>query len=73
MDYLEHVTLEGDRWDLLAHRYYGDAMRLGLLLQANPAHAQAMHLPAGLILRVPIVEVVLAPSTRVEEGGLPWL
>ncbi|MEI4920417.1 tail protein X, partial [Klebsiella pneumoniae] len=25
MDYLEHLTRDGDRWDLLAWHYYGDA------------------------------------------------
>lgn len=26
MRYLEHVTTDGERWDNLAWRYYGDAL-----------------------------------------------
>ena len=31
-DYFEYVTLAGDRWDLLAYRYYGDQNLQTLLL-----------------------------------------
>lgn len=72
--HLEHSTLAGDRWDLLARVYYGDALQLLPLLQANPDHAHLLILPAGLTLTIPVLEMATtAPSTPVEEGGLPWL
>jgi len=72
---LTHVTRDGDRWDLLAADYYGSAFALGLLLEANPAHATLPTLPAGLRLAVPVVE----PETAAEQSGseakgrlVPW-
>ena len=33
--YFEHVTIDSERWDLLAYRYYGDAAKQSVLLEAN--------------------------------------
>jgi nucleoid-associated protein YgaU len=33
---LEHVVSDGDRLDLLAHRFYGDPTKYWLILDANP-------------------------------------
>lgn len=74
MEYLEHLTLEGDRWDLLAYQYYGDALQTVPLLRANPEQLHLLILPAGLTLQIPILEVAaIAPATPAEEGGLPWV
>jgi len=54
--FLTHRTTAGDRWDLLALRYYGDPLHLGPLLRANPAHASKAVLEECLTLRIPIVE-----------------
>ena len=35
MEYIEHITLDGDRWDQIAHLYYGDASRISPLAEAN--------------------------------------
>lgn len=58
-DYLEHRTAAGERWDMLAHRYYGDVSRQGELIAANRKLFMAdmmvpAILPAGLVLRIPI-------------------
>jgi len=52
--YLTYVTREQDRWDLIAHRLYGDATAFRPLLEANPDHAPLPELPAGLRLLVPL-------------------
>ena len=31
MEYIEHITLDGDRWDQIATLYYGDASRISPL------------------------------------------
>ena len=31
MEYIEHITLDGDRWDQIATLYYGDANRISPL------------------------------------------
>jgi phage tail protein X len=55
-EYLEHRTSEGERWDLLAHRYYGDPNLMTTLIEANPHLAITATLPAGELLAVPILE-----------------
>nr|VFK17437.1 MAG: Phage Tail Protein X [Candidatus Kentron sp. LPFa] len=56
MKALEHITKEGERWDQLAHRYYGDAMAYGRILEANPDMRMSPVLPGGLALAIPLVE-----------------
>lgn len=68
MEYVEHVTQDGDRWDLIAHRWYGDALRIEPLLAANPAHARRITLSGGLVIRVP----VLAAPVITPAGLPPW-
>lgn len=61
-----HATSDGERWDQIAHRYYGDISRQTLLIARNralfPDFAVPSVLPAGLTLVVPIIERDSAPS-----------
>lgn len=60
--YFEHHTIDGDRWDLLAYRYYGDQHKQTVLLEANrdlfvdPLVIPPMILPSGMVLKVPVIE-----------------
>jgi phage tail protein X len=60
-EYFEHVTKVGDRWDLIAYSYYGDATLIKKLLLANPAIVGDPTTPtplvfgAGINIRVPIL------------------
>lgn len=62
LGYLVHSTIQGDRWDLLAHRYYGDASKMTVILDANralfvdPLEVPPLILPPGLSLIVPVIE-----------------
>ncbi|MDR6952684.1 phage tail protein X [Ancylobacter sp. 3268] len=67
-DYLVHPTKDGDRWDLLAYRYYGDVSLQGELINANralffDAMTIPLILPSGLDIIVPIRERPTAVST----------
>ncbi|WP_299924182.1 tail protein X [uncultured Pelagimonas sp.] len=72
--YFEHHTIDGDRWDLLAYRYYGDAAKQSVLLDANrvlfldPPVVPPLLLPAGLTLIVPVLD----PEVVDEAGLPPW-
>lgn len=68
-EFITHTTREGDRWDLLAWTYYGDATWVSLLTKANPGVSLAPILPVGLSLKVPIVDAPEAASTP---GLPPW-
>lgn len=73
--WLAYVTRPGDRWDLIAYAHYGDVGRVADLIAANrdgftadPAPIVTMVLPAGLTLRVPIIEAGGADPRRLP----PW-
>lgn len=54
-EYLEHRTLPGDRWDLLAYRYYGDAHLLGPIIEANPHLPISPKLAVGALVLIPVL------------------
>lgn len=69
MTYLEHITAEGDRWDLLAWRYYRDPMAYERIMVANPDVPVHPILPGGIKLFIPVVEVsAAAPKEKLP----PW-
>ena len=65
MRFIEVITKDNDRWDLIAWRCYGDASRIEPILPANPDIPIRSVLPAGLRVLVP---VLAAPS---DEAALP--
>lgn len=65
--YLEHTTTEGDRWDLLAWRYYGDALAYERIIATNPSVPIIPVLPSGVRLVIPMAE---AAAQAVEPP--PW-
>lgn len=68
MPNLVHVTADGDRWDLLAWRYYRDPMGYERIMDANPGVARDPVLAAGVRLLIP---VIVAPNTLTEDLP-PW-
>lgn len=69
-DMLTHVTRAGDRWDLLAYQYYGDARGYERIIVANPDVAIDATLPTGITLLIPIIDGEIAPDI---EALPPWL
>lgn len=71
-EYLEHLTVAGDRWDLLAWDYYGDASKDTLIIEENrELYATSLLsipalLPTGLILRIPVIE-----QSALDDSQLP--
>lgn len=69
--HFEHETVEGERWDLVAWRYYRDVTKQSVIVRANrhlfldPVRPLPMVLPMGLRLKIPIVE------ERLDESLLP--
>lgn len=68
MNYLSYLTREGDTWDQIAWRYYGDAMRYPSIVAANPHVPITAALPAGIKLSIPMLE----PAPSAEELP-PWM
>jgi phage tail protein X len=74
-EYLVHQTRDGDRWDLLAYQYYGDALAYPVIIQANPTVDPTPGiLPGGLALRIPVLdETDLTPTPAAAVGDVPWM
>lgn len=66
---LKHQCRQGERWDLLAHRYYGDASLMGTIIDANPHLAISETLTEGQIAYIPIIH----QSIKSTQGLPPWM
>lgn len=66
--FITHISAAGERWDLLAWRYYGDASFYSAIIMANPTVAIEPVLGAGIVISVPIVERAQAAATDLP----PW-
>lgn len=67
--FIQHITKDGERWDLLAHYYYGDVGQIPLLVDANPHIPITETLTGGQVLFVPVIE---ATVPNPEEDLPPW-
>ena len=66
--YIVHITKAGERWDLLAWRYYGDPTDYQMIIMANPGIAIEPVFDSGISLAVPIVQ----KSALVSVDLPPW-
>ena len=66
--YIVHITKAGERWDLLAWRYYGDPTDYQIIIMANPGVAIEPVFDSGMSLAVPIVQ----KSALVSVDLPPW-
>lgn len=48
-----YMTTQGDMWDSVAKKLYGDEAALNVLLGANQRYADIVVFPAGITLAVP--------------------
>lgn len=64
--FVEYITKEGDRWDLIAWRMYGDAYAYEPIIEANPDVPIHAVLDAGLRILVPLRE-----KAKVDDVELP--
>lgn len=71
-EYFKHVTKNGDRWDLIAHKYYGDATLIEPLLKANPAIVAQSPAPLVFGNGVPIDVPVLREEEIAASQLPPW-
>ena len=66
--YIAHLTRAGERWDLLAWSYYGDATRFNPIIMANPAVPIEPVFEAGILIQVPVLSANNSPT----EDLPPW-
>jgi phage tail protein X len=64
-----HTTIDGERWDIIAWRYYRNVREVPRLIETNPHAPRSGILPAGIKIAVPLIERHAAVSTA---GLPPW-
>lgn len=69
--YITHKTKAGERWDLLAFDYYGDATRFMPIIRANASLGLGKDpiIPEGTVLRIPLLEDDTSTSSA---STVPW-
>lgn len=61
-EYFEYTTIAGDRWDMLAYRYYGDQYKQTVIIEANRQlflerlTVPPLVLPQGVRLKIPVIQ-----------------
>ncbi|HLX06015.1 MAG TPA: tail protein X [Candidatus Binatus sp.] len=66
--FILHVTTAGERWDLLAWRYYGDPTDYSPIIMANPNVAIEPVFDAGISIEVPVLQKCAVVSINLP----PW-
>lgn len=64
---MKYITAQGDMWDSIAHKFYGDVNRIDVLISANPEHRKVYIFSAGTEIEIPEIEEKTIPS-----GLPPW-
>ena len=66
--FVEHLTVAGERWDLLAWRYYGDPTLYSLIIMSNPLVSIDSVFAGGVTISIPVIE----QSGLSTENLPPW-
>lgn len=63
-----YTTIQGDMWDAIAHRIWGEERLMHHLMAANPKRHETVVFEAGVVLTVP----VLPDGSQTQEVRAPW-
>ena len=66
--YIAHVTVQDERWDLIAWQYYGDPTLYGPIIEANPNLPIVGAFYFGILVQVPILQ----KASDVSNDLPPW-
>ncbi|MCE5199907.1 MAG: tail protein X [Armatimonadota bacterium] len=53
-----YTTIQGDMWDSVAYKLYGDELKMTELIAANPQYATTVVFSAGVVLKVPQISAL---------------
>lgn len=62
-----YTTKEGDRLDLLAHKFYGNSDGIRIIIDANPGVPVEAQFAVGTTLIIPIIE----QAKKIDKTNLP--
>ena len=63
-----YITMQGDAWDAIAYRIWGEERLFMDLVRANPEHLDVVLFSSGVVLRVPP-----APERAIKQDLPPWM
>lgn len=66
METTPYITREGDRWDLIADRAYGDITKQEDIIAANPEISCVVQFQEGVTILLPII-----PEAETQTSLLP--
>jgi phage tail protein X len=66
METTPYITREGDRWDLIADRAYGDVTKMKDIIEANPELSLVTIFSEGVTILLPII-----PQADTQTSTLP--
>ena len=69
MDTFNYITTDGDRIDLLAHRFYGSMQGVSIIADANPFVPMYPVYPLGTVLLIPLIDRIVKPINNLLP---PW-
>ena len=55
-NFVEYIVKDGDRWDTIAHKAYGDELLVNEIIEANKSTVISATLEAGSRLIIPVLE-----------------
>lgn len=67
--FLKHIICEGERWDTLSFKYYGNAFEYSRIMNANPHIGFCEVLPVGAVVFIPVIHQKPTNNTKMP----PWL
>lgn len=68
MQFTAYKTVQGDRWDTISYKAYGNVEHIHDLIEANPGIPIDTVLSPGITLKVPILELATVTSEKLP----PW-
>lgn len=55
-EFYSYITKDNDRWDSIAYKFYKDATKYEVIIQANPSVPITPTLEAGINLKIPVLD-----------------
>lgn len=55
-EFYSYITKDNDRWDSIAYKFYKDATKYEVIIQANPSVAIKPALESGINLKIPVLD-----------------
>lgn len=58
-----YTTVQGDMWDSISYKVYGNCMYMDVLMENNPKYRDVQFFSAGIELEVPPIDDTVSSSS----------